>query len=126
MNNNNYSDSKVPVVSVSFMKGNPIEITSTPSFKGSLIEAFRFFPRQNIANYHAMNKYLLLSNSFFLFIDRGILEFFGPLGFSRAFSYLSFILDLLSTRYFIHYLLYIVFFISFFIFALFLPSFIPF
>ncbi len=72
------------------------------------LEIFRAFHSQNIANYWLMNSYLHLSNSLYLFVDRGILEFLGPLGLTRLFSYLGFTFELLSTRYIIHYILYFI------------------
>lgn len=50
-------------------------------------------------------KSLSLSSSLFIlrYIDKGSLEFFGPLGLGRLFHYLGFLIELLSTGFILHY-----------------------
>lgn len=46
---------------------------------------------------------LTLSNYMFRYIDKGFLEFFGPLGFLRTLHYWGFLIELLSTGFIPHY-----------------------
>jgi hypothetical protein len=46
---------------------------------------------------------LALSNFMFRYIDKGFLEFFGPLGFLKAIHYWGFLIEALSTAFIPHY-----------------------
>lgn len=56
-----------------------------------------------------MHNYLSMSQEFLFLIDRGLLLYFGPLGFHRFFHFVSFSLHLLPNRYLGHSLLYLLF-----------------
>jgi len=46
---------------------------------------------------------LSLSNYMFRYIDKGFLEFFGPLGFLKTLHYWGFLIELISTGFILHY-----------------------
>lgn len=52
-----------------------------------------------------MQKYLLLSNILYRYIDKGILELFGPIGGSNFLQFSGFLIELLSTGFIPHYAL---------------------
>ena len=49
-----------------------------------------------------INNYMRLSLFFYRYLDKGLFEFFGPLGTSRLFHYIGFKLELLATNYINH------------------------
>lgn len=59
----------------------------------------------NIFNHWIMHRTLILSNYLYRYLDKGILELFGPLGCQRFLHYLGFTIELLSTGFIPHYAL---------------------
>ena len=59
----------------------------------------------NIFNHWIMHNTFLFSNYLYRYLDKGILELFGPLGFHKFFYYLGLIIELLSTGFIPHYAL---------------------
>ena len=58
---------------------------------------------------------LSFSNFIFRYLDKGSFETFGPLGFLRAFHYLGFRIESLSTGFIPHYAFIFIFSISLFL-----------
>lgn len=59
----------------------------------------------NIFNHWIMHRTLILSNYLYRYLDKGILELFGPLGCQKFLHYLGFTIELLSTGFIPHYAL---------------------
>ena len=59
----------------------------------------------NIFNHWIMHRILILSNYLYRYLDKGLLELFGPLGCQKFFHYLGLNIELLSTGFIPHYAL---------------------
>jgi hypothetical protein len=57
----------------------------------------------NIFNHWIMHQIFIIANYLYRYIDKGILELFGPLGSRKLLNYSGFIIELLSTGYIPHY-----------------------
>lgn len=88
----------------------PLDVASAPLNAGTssfysysgLLNHFNYF------NYSAMSLSLSLGNLLFRYLDRGLLELFGPYGLSSYFSYFGFKLELLASGFLTHYALLII------------------
>jgi NADH-ubiquinone oxidoreductase chain 5 len=56
----------------------------------------------NIINYRIIQNYFNLSIIFYRYLDKGILEIFGPLGIFRILHYIGFKIEILSTGNILH------------------------
>lgn len=66
------------------------------------LTAFNHF---NVLNHWFKHKAQITSHLLYRYIDKGILELFGPQGLSRKFNYIGFNIELLSTGFIPHYVL---------------------
>lgn len=57
----------------------------------------------NIFNYWIMHRFFVFSVFLYRYLDKGLIEFFGPLGLYRIIHFQSFILELLATGFIPHY-----------------------
>lgn len=91
-----------------------------PSVLYPIRSQFNFTTHFGILNYfgvfyHWVMFYVfVLSNFFYRYIDKGFLEFFGPLGILKFLHYLGFLIELLSTGFIPHYAYILIFSILFF------------
>ena len=93
-----------------FSKSSPTH--NTPSFNTipliphnhiSFTTHFTLLNYFNVFYHWLMFLGLTLSNYMFRYIDKGFLEFFGPLGFLKTLHYWGFLIELLSTGFIPHY-----------------------
>ena len=71
------------------------QVNSTYSHKFTqTLTAFNHF---NVLNHWFKHKAQITSHLLYRYIDKGILELFGPQGLSRKFNYIGFNIELLST-----------------------------
>lgn len=63
----------------------------------------------NLYNHILMHNFFIVSNWIYRYWDKGLLEFIGPLGLIRSFSYFQFLLELISTKFLLHNLFIIIF-----------------
>ena len=63
------------------------------------------FNHNDVTNHWIMHKYLVLSNILYRYIDKGLLELFGPIGGRNLLHFLGFSIELLSTGFIPHYAL---------------------
>ena len=68
-----------------------------PRVTPRLLDSFNHI---NVSIIHSQLRYSLL---FYRYLDKGLFEYFGPLGTSRLFHYIGFKLELLATNYINHY-----------------------
>lgn len=80
-------------------------IISEPIKAHKFTNIFNSFNHNDITNHWIKHKYLLLSNILYRYIDKGILELFGPIGGKNLLSFLGFSIELLSTGFIPHYAL---------------------
>ena len=82
-----------------------------PTAISSPIKAHKFtnilnsFNHNDVTNHWIMHKYLVLSNILYRYIDKGLLELFGPIGGRNLLHFLGFYIALLSTGFIPHYAL---------------------
>jgi len=82
-----------------------------PTAISSPIKAHKFtnilnsFNHNDVTNHWIMHKYLVLSNILYRYIDKGLLELFGPIGGRNLLHFLGFSIELLSTGFIPHYAL---------------------
>ena len=81
---------------------NPLPRT-TAKAKFNFTTHFTLLNYFNVFYHWIMFLGLTLSNFMFRYIDKGFLEFFGPLGFLKTLHYWGFLIELLSTGFIPHY-----------------------
>jgi NADH-ubiquinone oxidoreductase chain 5 len=78
----------------------------TPSYEAhKFTNIFNSFNHNDVINHWIMYRYLLLSNILYRYIDKGLLELFGPIGGKNLLHFFGFSIELLSTGFIPHYAL---------------------
>jgi len=97
-----------------FSSSSPSLPSSSPSLSKPLSSSFSSLPFNFTTHFTLLNYFnvfyhwvmfytLVLSNFMFRYIDKGFLEFFGPLGFLRTLHFFGFYIELFSTGFIPHY-----------------------
>lgn len=77
--------------------------TKTVNLGYSLTTHFSLLNYFNVFYHWIMYLVLVASNYLYRYIDKGFLEFFGPLGLLRFINYSGFLVEIISTGYIPHY-----------------------